>query len=43
MLRWMLLGGSVVMILWLIAADHSKSMELCEQSFSRDTCWEALQ
>lgn len=35
---WLALGGAVLLILWVMAADNSRSMELCEQTHSRDTC-----
>lgn len=38
MLGWIALGGAVLLILWIMGADHSRSMEQCEQTHSRDTC-----
>lgn len=35
---WLALGGAVLLILWVMGVDHSRSMERCEQTHSRDTC-----
>lgn len=42
MLGWLALGGAVLLVLWIMAADHSRSMEVCEETHSRDTCLYAL-
>ena len=39
---WSALGGAVLMILWIMGADHSRSLERCEQTHSRDTCLYSL-
>lgn len=39
---WLALGGAVLLVLWIMAADHSRSMALCEKTHSRDTCFTQL-
>lgn len=37
-LGWLALGGAVLLILWIMAADNKRAVERCEQTHSRDTC-----
>lgn len=39
---WIALGAAVLLVLWVMGADHTRSMEVCEQTHSRDVCWVSL-
>ena len=39
---WIVLGAALLLVLWVMGADHSRSMEQCEKSHSKDTCWVSL-
>lgn len=39
---WTGFAAAIVVILWITGADHSRSMEKCEQTHSRDTCLYSL-
>lgn len=41
-IEWLALGGAVLLVLWIVGVDHTRSMEQCEKTNSRDTCFLAL-
>ena len=41
-LGWLALGAAVALVLWIMAADHSQSMERCQAVASFDTCFSTL-
>ena len=41
-LGWLALGGVVLFTIWVLGVDHSRSMEQCERTMSRDTCLYSL-
>ena len=41
-ISWAALAASLILVSWVLIADHRASMKQCERTMSRDTCVYAL-
>lgn len=43
MIQWVMIGAALAMVIWVVANQHAKAMEICQQSASYATCVRTIQ